>query len=164
MTLCWHLQYDWHARGSPSIDRNGSRALVSEDRFMSITSSARPGLRAHVDSTRLSFQDLVTRVTAIIGRKLTAYIARVDVRTVDRWVQGSNPSNPYGDANARLRFTYQVIVPLADHDKPAVVQAWLTGLNHELRDRTPVRLLREQDLEVVGPELLGAVRAFIAGG
>ena len=128
---------------------------------MSTTSSARPGLRAHVDSTRLSFQDLVTRVTAIIGRKLTAYIAGVDVRTVDRWVKGSNP---YGDAEARLRFTYQVIVPLADHDKPAVVQSWLTGLNPELKDRTPIRLLREQDLEVVGPELLGAVRAFIAGG
>jgi hypothetical protein len=128
---------------------------------MSTASSARPGLRAHVDSTRLSFQDLVTQVTAIIGRKLTAYIAGVDVRTVDRWVQGSKP---YGDAEARLRFTYQVIVPLADHDKPAVVQSWLTGLNPELKDRTPIRLLREQDLEVVGPEILGAVRAFIAGG
>ena len=125
------------------------------------TSTARPGLRAHVDSTRLAFQDLVTRVTAIIGRKLTAYIAGVDVRTVDRWLKGSNP---YGDAEARLRFTYQVIVPLADHDKPAVVQSWLTGLNPELKDRTPLRLLREQDLEVVGPELLGAVRSFIAGG
>jgi hypothetical protein len=128
---------------------------------MSTTSSARPGLRAHVDSTRLPFQDLVSRVTAIIGRKLTAYIAGVDVRTVDRWEKGSNP---YGDAEARLRFTYQVIVPLADHDNAAVVQAWLTGLNPELKDRTPIRLLREQDLEVVGPELLGAVRAFIAGG
>jgi hypothetical protein len=128
---------------------------------MSTTSSARPGLRAHVDSTRLSFQDLVTRVIAIIGRKLTAYIAGVDVRTVDRWVKGSDA---YGDGEARLRFTYQVIVPLADHDKPAVVQSWLTGLNPELKDRTPIRLLREQDLEVVGPELLGAVRAFIAGG
>jgi hypothetical protein len=128
---------------------------------MSTTSSARPGLRAHVDSTRLSFQDLVTRVIAIIGRKLTAYIAGVDVRTVDRWVKGSAP---YGDGAARLRFTYQVIVPLADHDKPAVVQSWLTGLNPELKDRTPIRLLREQDLEVVGPELLGAARAFIAGG
>ena len=93
---------------------------------MSTTSSARPGLRAHVDSTRLCFQDLVTRVTAIIGRKLTAYIAGVDVRTVDRWLKGSNP---YGDGEARLRFTYQVIVPLADHDKPAVVQSWLTGLD-----------------------------------
>jgi hypothetical protein len=133
---------------------------------MSTTSSARLGLRAHVDSTRLSFQDLVTRVTAIIGRKLTAYIAGVDVRTVDRWVQGASPqgSSPYGEADARLRFTYRVIVPLADHDKPAVVQSWLTGLNPELKDRTPIRLLREQDLEAVGPEVLGAVRAFIAGG
>jgi hypothetical protein len=108
----------------------------------------------------------VTRVTAIIGRKLTAYIAGVDVRTVDRWVQGASPqgSSPYGEADARLRFTYRVIVPLADHDKPAVVQSWLTGLNPELKDRTPIRLLREQDLEAVGPELLGAVRAFIAEG
>jgi hypothetical protein len=128
---------------------------------MSTSSSARPGLRAHVESTRLSFQDLVARLTAIIGRKLTAYIAGVNVRTVDRWVQGSSP---YGEADARLRFTYQVVVPLADHDKPAVVQSWLTGINPELKDRTPIRLLREQDLEAVGPELLGAARAFIAGG
>jgi hypothetical protein len=57
-----------------------------------------------------------------------------------------------------------VIIPLADHEKPAVVQSWLTGLNPELKDRTPIRLLREQDLEVVGPEVLGAVRAFLARG
>jgi hypothetical protein len=128
---------------------------------MSNTSSARPSLRAHIDATRLSFQELVARLTDIIGRKLTAYIAGVDVRTVDRWMQGSSS---YGDADARLRFTYQVVIPLADHDKPTVVQSWLTGINPELKDRTPVRLLREQDLEAVGPELLGAARAFIAGG
>jgi hypothetical protein len=63
-----------------------------------------------------------------------------------------------------LRFAYQVIVPLADHDAPAVVQSWLTGINPELKDRTPIRLLREGDLERVGPELLAAMRAFIAGG
>ena len=128
---------------------------------MSTVSSARLGLRAHVESTRLSFQDLVAKVVAIIGRKLTAYIASVDVRTVDRWLQGSKA---YGEADTRLRFTYQVIVPLADHDAPTVAQAWLTGINPELRDRTPIRLLREQDLETVGPEVLAAVRAYIAGG
>jgi hypothetical protein len=127
------------------------------------TSSARPGLRAHVDSTRLSFQELVAQITAVIGRKLTAYIASVDVRTIDRWLE-EGLTNPYGDAVPRLRFTYQLIIPLADHDKPAVVQSWLTGINPELKDRTPIRLLREQDLEVVGPELLGAQRAFLAGG
>jgi hypothetical protein len=38
--------------------------------------------------------------------KLTAYIAGVDVRTVDRWVKGANPD-----------------------------QSWLTGLRPELKDR-----------------------------
>jgi hypothetical protein len=129
---------------------------------MATKSSARPGARAHEEATRLSFQDLVTRVTEIIGRKLTAYIAGTDdVRSVDRWIQGQGS---YGEAEARLRFTYQVVAPLAEHDQPAVVQSWLTGINPELKDRTPIRLLREQDLEVVGPELLSAMRAFIAGG
>jgi hypothetical protein len=41
------------------------------------------------------------------------------------------------------------------------VQAWFTG---ELQDRTPIRLLREEDVEKVGPELLNAMRAFLAGG
>jgi hypothetical protein len=37
------------------------------------------------------------------------------------------------------------------------------GLNPELTDRVPIRLLRDGDLAVVGPEILGAVRAFLAG-
>ena len=64
----------------------------------------------------------------------------------------------------RLRFAYRVVKTLEKHDHAAVVQAWLTGLNPELNDRVPIRLLREGDLEKVGPEILGAVRAFVAGG
>ena len=37
-------------------------------------------------------------------------------------------------------------------------------LNPELQDRTPIRLLQEEDVEKVGPELLNAMRAFLAGG
>jgi hypothetical protein len=47
---------------------------------------------------------------------------------------------------------------------PRVVQAWLSGLNPELRDRVPIRLLRDEDIETIGPEILGAARAFLAGG
>jgi hypothetical protein len=127
-----------------------------------ISSASRSGAHAHVGSIRSSFQDIVAHLAEIIGRKLTAYIAGVDdVRSVDRWIQGSNA---YGNAEERLRFAYQLVVVLSEHDKPTVVQSWLTGINPELRDRTPLRLLREGDLHVVGPELLGAVRAFIAGG
>jgi hypothetical protein len=28
----------------------------------------------------------------------------------------------------------------------------------------PIRLLREENVEAVGPEILGAARAFLAGG
>jgi hypothetical protein len=45
-----------------------------------------------------------------------------------------------------------------------VVQAWFTGLNPELGDRVPVRLMREEDVATVGPQILGAARAFLAGG
>lgn len=128
----------------------------------SINSPARPGARAHIESTRLPFADLVKQLTNIIGKKLTAYIAgKNDVRSVDRWIQGQGS---YSDAEPRLRFAYQIVITLAEHDSPAVVQSWLAGINPELKDRTPIRLLREADLDIVGPELRGAARAFIAGG
>jgi hypothetical protein len=67
------------------------------------------------------------------------------------------------NAEERLRFAFRVVKTLGNHDRPSVVQAWLTGLNPELKDRVPIRLLREGDLEKVGPEILGAARAFLAG-
>ena len=63
-----------------------------------------------------------------------------------------------------LRFAFRVVKTLENHEDGSVVQSWLTGLNPELNDRVPIRLLREGDLEIVGPEILGAVRAFVAGG
>ena len=44
------------------------------------------------------------------------------------------------------------------------VQAWLTGVNPELGDRVPLRLLRENDIDAVAPAILSAARAFLAGG
>lgn len=53
---------------------------------------------------------------------------------------------------------------LGEQDGPRVVQAWFTGLNPQLEDRSPARLLREGNLDEVGPPVLGAARAFLAGG
>ena len=122
----------------------------------------RPGLEAHREAISLAFPELVSRLVGYIGRKLSAYVGRVkDVRTVDGWVQGKAP---YGDAEERLRLAFQVVRTLIDHDPPRIVQAWLTGVNPELGDRIPLRLLREGDLNIVGPEVMAAARAFIAGG
>ena len=105
---------------------------------------------------------MVSQLVNSIGRKLTAYVAGVkDVRAIDRWQEGGES---YGDVEPRLRFTFRVVRTLQEHDSPRVVKAWLTGVNPELGDRTPIRVLREGDLDSVAVEVLGAARAFIAGG
>ena len=53
---------------------------------------------------------------------------------------------------------------MSEHDSPAVVQAWLTGVNPELGDRVPLRLMRENQIDAVAPAILSAARAFLAGG
>jgi hypothetical protein len=93
---------------------------------------------------------------------LTAYVAGVrDVRALDRWTAGVEPASD--EIVERLRLTFRLASALAERESPQVVQAWMTGLNPELGDRVPVRLLREGEIEVVGPQLLGAARAFLAG-
>jgi len=53
---------------------------------------------------------------------------------------------------------------LSEHDSPAVVQAWLTGVNPELGDRVPVCLMCENEVDAVALAILSAARAFLAGG
>jgi hypothetical protein len=121
----------------------------------------RPDLAADREALSLAWPEVVRRLIEIVGRKLTAYIAREkDVRALDRWINGTEP---YGDAEERLRFAYQVVRTLSQHDSPRIVQAWLTGVNPELGDRVPLRVLRDGDLRTVAPEILGAARAFSAG-
>ena len=129
---------------------------------MSALSPARPDLAAHREATTISFAVLVRELSDLIGKKLTAYIGGAkDVRAVDRWIEGTAP---YKDAEERLRFAFRVVKTLSNPEHPHVVQAWLTGLNPELNDRVPIRLLREGKLEAVGPEILAAAHAFLAGG
>jgi hypothetical protein len=129
---------------------------------MAVMAMPRPDLAAHRESLRLPANEIVSRLVAILGRKLTAYIGKVkDVRAVDRWMAGGEI---YGDAEQRLRFAFQVARTLSEQDTPAVVQAWMTGVNPELGDRVPLRLMRDGDLNTVGAEVLRAARAFLAGG
>ncbi|MGA9717320.1 MAG: DUF2384 domain-containing protein [Acidobacteriaceae bacterium] len=129
---------------------------------MAVMAMPRPDLAAHRESLRLPTTQIVSQLVAILGRKLTAYIGKVkDVRAVDRWIAGGEI---YGDAEQRLRFAFQVARTLSEQDTPSVVQAWMTGVNPELGDRVPLRLMRDGDLNTVGSEVLRAARAFLAGG
>ena len=123
----------------------------------------RPDLAANRRAVQAPFSEIVAELTQILGKKLTAYIGGVkDTRVIERWMHGG--VEPYGDAVQRVKLAYQIAKTLSEHDHARVVQAWFTGLNPELQDRTPIRLIREEDVEKVGPELLNAMRAFLAGG
>lgn len=128
---------------------------------MSTASPARPELFAHRASTIASFPEIVHELNETLGKKLTAYIAGAkDTRSVDRWIAGSEP---YNNADARLRQAYIVAMTLRQTNHQRVVQAWFTGLNPELDDRSLIRLLAEgteDDTRLV----IGAARAFRAGG
>ena len=129
---------------------------------LATASLPKPDLFAHREALRLPAAKVVEKLVEIVGRKLTAYIGGVkDSRAVDRWIAGGEL---YGDAETRLRFAFQVARTLSEHDSPAVVQAWLTGVNPELGDRVPLRLMRENEIDAVAPAVLSAARAFLAGG
>lgn len=97
---------------------------------------------------------------ALIGRKLTAYIASIkDARAIDRWLH--EQVRPQRDVEARLRLAYHIAAMLSEFDTPAVIQAWLLGLNPELDDAVPISLLRDGDMEIDGKKVLNAARAFV---
>lgn len=103
-------------------------------------------------------------LSELLTPRLVAYIAHVrETRAVHQWADGTREVKSSG-VEDRLRFALQVGLLLAENDAPRVVQAWFQGLNPHLEDRSPARLLREGDLDEVGPTVLAAARAFLIGG
>ncbi len=131
---------------------------------MSETPLPRPDLEAYSRATREPFNFVVKQLKAILGAKLTAYIADVgETRAVQEWADGSRA--PKDDTvQQRLRMALRLALMISEHDSAGVAQAWFQGLNPQLNDRSPARLLKEGDLSEVGPELVAAARAFLVGG
>lgn len=137
-------------------------AIVLSGKLVATLATARPDLASHRVAASAAFPSIVEKLVAIIGRKLTSYVAGIkDARAIDRWLQNATPQK---DVEPRLRLTYQIVAMLAAFDSHAVVQAWLIGLNPELDDAVPINLLREGDIAKDGKRVLDAARAFVAGG
>lgn len=131
---------------------------------MSTATPQRPGLQAHSQATRLPTAELVSELRALLGAKLVAYLGGVrETRAVRQWADGERAVQDK-TTEYRLRLAYQVAALIAGHDSAEVAQAWFQGLNPDLDDRSPARLLREADLDEVGPAVLSAARRFAATG
>ena len=131
---------------------------------MSIASeTSRPGLRAYNESVRFGTDDVVSGLREIVGAKLVAYIGRVsNTRSVREWADGERA--PGTDVVQRLRVAYHVAGLLYEGEGKATVQSWFQGMNPQLDDNAPARLLREEPLDVAGPKVVAAARAFAAVG
>jgi hypothetical protein len=114
--------------------------------------------QAHRRATEASIADLVKTLQEVLGRKLVAAIADVDVKTVDRWADGK--SHPRPESEARLRTAYQVYQMLLRGDSEHTARAWFLGLNPQLDDISPIEALSEGRTR----EVLVAAKSFTLGG
>lgn len=131
---------------------------------MTTATPQRPGLHAHARATRLEMPALVGELRDLLGARLVAYLGGVhETRAVRQWAEGTRSIQDRTDEQ-RLRLAYQIAALIGETDSAGVVQAWFQGLNPQLDDRSPARLLREGDLDEVGPQVLSAARAFAAAG
>jgi len=125
--------------------------------------AARADLQAYEDSVRLSTPELVAQLRDVLGARLVAYLGSVtETRAVRQWAEGAR--RPSREVVQRLRLAYQITALLRQRDSAEVVQAWFQGMNPRLDDVAPARLLREGDLDTVGPRALAAARTFAAVG
>src|SRR5437667_9461451 len=124
----------------------------------------RPVLAAFDHATRAPFAFVAKELMDILGAKLVAYIAGVrEARAVQQYAQDSRSPRQPG-IEPRLRLALRVAKLICERDSSEIAQAWFMGLNPQLNDRSPARLLREGDLDEVGPEIIAAARAFVVGG
>jgi len=130
---------------------------------MSMAASARGDLRAHHEAVSLPVAEAVSRLQGVLGATVVAYLGEVrDTRTVAQWAAGDR--DPSDAVTSRLRMAYQAAALLGERDSSGVVQAWFEGMNPQLDDVAPARVLREQPLEQAGPAVIAAARAFAAQG
>ena len=128
------------------------------------TAPARPELEAYEAATRANVEVLVKELRAALGPRLVALLAGVtETRAVNQWAEGTRELRS-PTTEQRLRLAYQLWKLITTRDSDGVAQAWFTGLNPKLDDTSPARLVRDGDLDEVGPRLLAAARSFAATG
>jgi hypothetical protein len=106
---------------------------------LSSVSLARPDLAADRLAATVPSTEIAHGLSETLGNKLTAYLAGAQDSSVIE--HRSSDVDPPATVKARFRRAFIVALMLRSRDESSVVQAWFTGLNPELDDRAPIRLL-----------------------
>lgn len=117
-------------------------------------------LAAFNDSIRQSLPQIVSELRSRLGAKLVAYIANVsDTRAVRAWAEGERAPAPNTDR--RLRLAYQVATLIDSSEGDGVAATWFQGMNPQLGDRSPARVLREDRTDEGMGQVLKAAQGFV---
>jgi hypothetical protein len=123
----------------------------------------KPDFEAHQRAIRAPFLEVAAELRDLLGARLVAYIGGVqNTRAVREWAEGARA--PSKDEQQRLRLALQVALLITGADDKEIAQAWFQGMNPQLEDRSPARMLRDGDLNEAGPAVIAAARAFLVGG
>jgi hypothetical protein len=103
---------------------------------------ARPGTRAGEEARSLPIDQIVTRLRAILGARLVAYIGHVDTTTAVRaWADADDV--PDADNDTRLRTAFHALAILVEGSCDEVtIGTWFQGMNPVLGDVSPARFIR----------------------
>lgn len=130
-----------------------------------MATASRPDMHAYNHAHKIpSASAVVQELVDILGARLVAYIASVtEARAVRDWASGERDFKQ-PELERRLRYALYLASFIAQTESKYAAQSWFQGLNPQLEDRSPARLLREGDIDDVGPDIASAARAFIIGG
>ena len=124
-------------------------------------SEPRPDLAAAERARRWPTALVVSALVELLGAPLVAYIAN-ERRTATVLAWASGDATPDERTEARLRLALHVAGAIADHDGVRIAASWLQGVDPDLGERSPARLLREQDPAAVRELLVTAARRHLA--
>lgn len=113
---------------------------------------------AHYQSVKITDRDLVAALTDKLGATIVGYMTERDKSTVSRWRSGQN--DVPDRAGQALRLVYQIFRMLEPLESDHTIRAWFIGMNPQLDDVSPAEAVQKG----MHREVLGAARAFMAGG
>jgi hypothetical protein len=117
-------------------------------------------VKAHKDSVRLDFADIVSYLKDHLGAGPVSVITDgADAKTIARWASGESTPRTI-DFERRLRAAYHIFQVIQAVEAPPTIRAWFLGMNPQLDDEAPVEALvggRER-------QVFSAARAFVNGG
>lgn len=159
-TICVAIAEEFTHAILGAISWTAGRSVASAD--MPAT-HAKPDFEAHQRAIRSPFPAVAKELRELLGARLVAYLGGVQsTRAVREWAEGAR--TPSQEEQQRLRLALQVALLITDADDNAIAQAWFQGMNPQLDDRSPARMLRDGALSEAGPAVVAAARAFLVGG